>query len=340
MAGAVDELIAEHGGAGHKDQGGGQGNGDALGEDIPHIRADEKLHGDKGGKAHHGGKAAGGDGTGGTEHRLGHGLLRVEALPAEFLEPLQQEDGVIHGAGQLENRPGGIGDEADLPKNQVGAHVDENRHPHVEHKKHRLKPGGSGEEKDQKDQGNDDAHHLHHVRAGGEVGVHRLHRGPAHGVIRADDFPDGPDGLNLVFLPHHQGIEGVAVFVPILHLLFILGLQGDGEVRLVVQPIDVVHAGESLQPGLVGQTLRDGDVLYHHPDVGHRLVIGGVHYIQTYRGGGLGRQVIHNVVVNFNQRGDDGAEGGKAEEKGHHQPPQLQYPFYSSFQNKITPKHQ
>ena len=53
----------------------------------------------------------------------------------------QQEDGVVGGHAQLQNRGDGLGNVGDLAEHHVGSHIVDNRHSNIDQKQKRHRKG-------------------------------------------------------------------------------------------------------------------------------------------------------------------------------------------------------
>ena len=95
--------------------------------------------------------------------RCRHGLLIGEPLLFLGGEAVQQEDGVIHRHCQLNDRRDTMGEEGDLPKDDIGAHVEDNGDAHGEQEQYRLKPGGGCDRQYRKDHHNTGCHDHRHL---------------------------------------------------------------------------------------------------------------------------------------------------------------------------------
>ena len=95
----------------HEQQHSDQADGDALGEDNAHVRADAEVHQTHRREADDRRHAGGENGRERAAPCVRHGLLRLDALRALLRERVQQEDRIVHRAGELEHRADRVGQE-------------------------------------------------------------------------------------------------------------------------------------------------------------------------------------------------------------------------------------
>ena len=306
----------------HKGKDSQQAEGHTLGQGPAQVRADLELHQDQGHEADDGGQAAGQDGGGGFGQGLHHAVPGVGPRPggADFLKPVDQEHRVIQGHSQLQNAAGCAGDKGDFPEHQVGAVVDEDGHTHAHHDQHRLGPAVGGEAQDEKDinhRNHCDLGHFHHRGVGGGGGGYRR---TGEGALVPQQVRDFVHSLGPLGVLHRDGEQGRAVLIVGFHGFLVLHFQGDGDVHRVVQPghrRDPVQLGDLL---LIGQSLGDGDIPDHGPDVGNAAPEGVFHHGDGLGGRGGRGQVVVDVVVDRDQQPQKGAEYRGQDIQG-------QYPF-------------
>ena len=111
----------------------------ALSHDQTQVKAEREGHEAQGDKACHGGDGRAHDRRDGIGNRLGHRLLAACAHHGllGFLVAVPQEDGIVHRHAQLKHGGERLGDVGDLPEEEVGAHVEQDRHADGRHEQHR-----------------------------------------------------------------------------------------------------------------------------------------------------------------------------------------------------------
>ena len=97
----IHEPEADQNDAGHEEEHGQQTDAHALGQRSAQVGADAEAHEEQGDEANDGGQTAGQDGGGGFAQRLLHGRLGVRVLQPALAEPVDEEDRVVQGHGQL-----------------------------------------------------------------------------------------------------------------------------------------------------------------------------------------------------------------------------------------------
>ena len=118
----------------HQDQGRQDGHAaqhaqqHALGHDDPQVTAQREGHEAQGDEAGDGGGRAADDGGKGVVDGHRHGLLVVALQGQLLVVAVPQEDGVVHGHGQLQHRRQGLGDVGDLSQEEVAAKVIDDGH--------------------------------------------------------------------------------------------------------------------------------------------------------------------------------------------------------------------
>ena len=171
----------------HEQQHGQQTERDALCQYEAHIRADAEVHQRHGGKADDGRHAGSADGRKGGSPGVRHRLFGFCTGCALLCEGVQQEDGVVHRAGQLQHRTNGVGQERNLAEDDVRAHVDEDCNAEHGQEQHRLKPRGGRDR--QNDVNNDDGqcHNTGDLFVNGRAEVGIRYSGACYQTFVTDD---------------------------------------------------------------------------------------------------------------------------------------------------------
>lgn len=171
---------------------------DAFGHDEAEIKAERESHETEGDEA--------GDGSGGGAKDRGesgfdgllHGLIFVFGLFEIFAETVPEENGIIHGNGELQDGGKGFGDVGNFAKDKVSAEVDDNHDADTCEEEERGEPVvEEGKHDGECEQNSDnDVNRLFLFGEISEVGDESGHAGNIKVAVHdATDFVDGVDGL-------------------------------------------------------------------------------------------------------------------------------------------------
>ena len=123
MAGLLERFIQQ------EDQRRQHGNAaddpqkNALCHDDTKVKSQSEGHEAQGNESGDGGDGAPDHGGEGVADGGGHSLFMIGELLPFFVVAVPEEDGVVHGHGQLQNGGEGFGDVGDLAHEVVGAEV-------------------------------------------------------------------------------------------------------------------------------------------------------------------------------------------------------------------------
>ena len=265
---AVDDVLKPQDERRHEQQYGEQAANDALGQHKAHIRTNAEAHDRQRKEADHRSRARSADGRYGLPQSVGHGLFGLDAVCFFAGERMQQEDGIVHRAGQLQDRTDRIGHERDLPEKQVGAHADDDGNAHDQQKQGRFKPRSRGNHQNEEDDHNGQRHNARDLAVDGwaKHGVRRCRTG--HDALALDD------GLDFMhrFMGAVGGVAfqkgdvhiGIAVLVVVLDVAVIDEFTRTIDVGRGVAPqdhVDPIDLGNLILDRL-GFPQRD--ILEHH----------------------------------------------------------------------------
>ena len=255
----------------------------ALGHDHAQVAAHGESHeaqGDESGN--------GGDGR--ARHRGesgldggGHGLPLILVEAALLIVAVPEEDGVVHGDGQLKHGRQGLGDIGDLPEKVVGPQVQQDHHPNAGQEHKGDQPAVQQRQHGRTGQSHGDAH-IDGLLPLAQVLQIRHQRGHAGDeALRPGDGADLPDGL------HGQVRGGGRVEEHGHH-------GGAARVERVVQPVrqQLLRDGR-IQQGVVPQ---HGLHMVHLLDLllQSRYVLGG-HILQNEEGEGALAKLLQQLVL-------------------------------------------
>ena len=313
VGGLFDEAAEDHQQPRHQGEHREDAEEDGLHQYDAQVQADAKLHEHHGDEARQGGQAAGGDLRNGLAQCQDAGLPGPGARPL-LAETVAEDDGVVDGQGQLQHHGDGVGDERDLPAQEVGALVEDGRR-HEGQQQHRDLPVGAGGQQQHRhdDDGGDHQNGAHLRGQGGGLVLPHL-RGDGH-VVARQGLPDGVHGGKahrvccLAGKGHvKEGGGGAEVLLPALRVGAVAEIHGG-------DPLDVP------QPLRKALRLVVGDVGDHHPGgaQGGELLL---HEPEALTGFRLLRQVVGDVVVHLYP-----AAGKEAENDAHHVDEEKQVPL-------------
>ena len=301
MAGPLQGLIQQ------QDQRGQQGHTanntqhHALCHHQAQIPAQGEGHEAQGDKARHGGDGAAQDGGKGPADGLGHGLLMIIRMGQLLVVAVPQEDGVIHGDGQLQHRGQRLGDIGDLAEKPVAAQIQQD----------------GNTDAGQKHKGHQPAIQQHHHGSTGagygqrhidglllltqvlQVGDQRRHSG--NKALSAADAPDLPNGVHghirrggrVKKDGHHSGIFRVEGIVKLFRQHF----HRDGEIRYRIVPEHCIHMLHLLKLFLQHRHIPQGHILHDNQREGPLAKV--VHQgVLPYDRIHILRQIIQHIIVN------------------------------------------
>ena len=235
MVGPVNEAAEAHKEPRHQGEHAEKAQHDGLHQNYAQVPADAELHEAHGSQTGDGGERAAGDLRDGLAQGGHHGLPGLQALPLLGVA-VAEDNGIVDGQGQLEHHGHGVGDEGDLPEEEVGPLVHQRRHAEGENHHRDLHIGLGGEEQHQEDDHHGDDHdHLHlggqAVGGGvagvtGDVDIVALQEGfdllqgrQAHWVLGGAVVGDGKQG-RAVLVVVRAVVEGHGLYpFDLLHLL-------------------------------------------------------------------------------------------------------------------------
>ena len=231
---------------------------------------------------------------------------------------MQQEDRIVHRAGELQHRADRVGQERDFPENDVRPHIDDDGDTEYGKKQHRLKPGGGCDRQDEEN--NNDSQHHHAgdlcIDRRAEVGIRYCGSGDQTAVT--DDLFDLADGCmraaGRVLFEEDDIHIGVAVFIVILDIAVIDELARTVDVGRGITPHHHVHAVHICDAVFYVFRLIQCHILQH--DTSHAGISKlGFHNIKRLRGRSRIRQVLCQIIVDADHRNADQAEDQQDSEK-------------------------
>ena len=314
VLGLGDDVLRAQDERGHEQQHSQQAERDALCQHEAHIRADAEVHQRHGRKADDGRHAGGADGRERGAPCVRHRLFGLRAGGALLREGVQQEDGVVHRAGQLQYRADRVGQERDLTEDDVRAHVEQDRDAEHGQEQHRLEPRGRGDGQDDEDDDDRQRHNAGNLRVDGRAEVGIRHGGACHQTSVADDALDLVYGLVGLVGRVLVGEDNIHIGLVILVVVIDVGVV-DEFARAVdigghIAPHDHVHAVHIRDAVLYALRFIQRDVLQH--DTAHAGVSKFVlHNVERLRGRGRVRQIFCQVVVDADHRHTDQTEDDK-----------------------------
>ena len=282
MPGPVDEGAEQHQQTGHQGEHRQKAQKDRLDQHDGHVHTDGELHEAQGRQSADGGQGGGADLRNGLAQG-GDGRLPGAQSLMLVGESVAQYDGVVDGQSQLQHHGDGIGDEADLSAQVVGAHVHQGRRSEgqQQHRHLHIGPGGQHQHQDDDDHGyHQDGVHLlleHGVLVVADGGVHVQ-------VVAREGLPNGFHGLKGDFVGF-QTLEA--------------DVEEGGGVPVVVGGIvkgDHIHPFHGFQH--IPDLLRGfvGDVVHHHPGGAEGGEI-GIHGVDPLPGLRVLRQIGGHIVL-------------------------------------------
>ena len=274
----------------------------ALRERRAEVAAEAEAHEYEREEAYHRREPAGHDARRGLAEGLRHRLARRGLLLEAFGEAVDEEDGVVERAGQLQHAAGRVRDEAYLAEDEVAARVEHRRDAEPGEDYDGLRPVRGGERQDEPDE--EHGYHGYEPHLGHGAG-RRVRRGD--GVARerarlARYLAHGGHGVYPVLVGDGERVERGAVLIIRLHRALILRLERREHVRGVVQPGHGLHAGHRGEALLYLQRLRERDVPHHAARV--RYAAGELRreHAERLGRGCVGREIVRDVVVHRHAR--------------------------------------
>ena len=216
---------------------------------------------------------------------------------------MKEENGIIHGYGQLQYASRRIGHEGNSSEHQICSPVYQDRHSDGYHKQHRFKPGVSGQNKNQENNGYSQKHNLLHLYGGIYRSQNRGHRSARHTVFFSDNLPYRRYHAVLLFLIDSYAEQCVSVFVPILHSLLFRQFQRFINIHRIIQPVDLFHAVHIRYLFFIRKRLGNGNFIYQHPHIRHGLAVFLIHHLKCPGGSGIVSQIIGKIIIHAHQTG-------------------------------------
>ena len=263
----------------------------ALGHDQTQILAQREAHEAQGGEARDGGGGAAHHRGKGGVNGVGHGLVGVADLFPLLVVAVPQEDGIVHGDGQLQHRSHSLGDVGDFTQYHIGAQIIDDAHADGEQEDQRGQPavqkehhGGAGQQ-----HGQPHVHGLLPLAQILQVGDQRRHAGDEALLPRQrTNLPDGVHGHvrrggGVKKHRHQRGVVGVEFLINAVRQK----LHGQAQVGNAVVPhhaVHVLHLGDLL---LQRRHVLRGHILHDHQreralaEVSQQLVLAddGIHIL-------------------------------------------------------------
>ena len=223
---------------------------------------------------------------------VGHGLVGVADLFPLLVVAVPQEDGIVHGDGQLQHRGHGLGDVGDLTHHHIAAQIIDDADADGEQEHQRGQPavqkehhGGAGQQ-----HGQTDVHRLFLLAQVLQVGDQRRHAGDEALLPRQrTNLPDGVHGHvrrggGVKKHGHQRGVVGVEFLINAVRQK----LHGQAQVGNAVVPhhaVHVLHRGDLL---LQRRHVLRGHILHDHQreralaEVAQQLVLAddGIHILR------------------------------------------------------------
>ena len=306
----------------------------ALGHHNAQVAAQGEAHEAQGDEASDSGDGAADDRGEGLVDGHGHGLVMVGGALELLVVAVPQEDGVVHGDGQLQHGGQGLGDVGYLAEEVVAAQIEHNAHADAGQKYEGHQPavqqqhhGGAGT-----------GHRQRHINGllllaqVLQVGDQRRHAGDE--ALLSGDGADVTDGVHGHILAggrveehrHHGGVPAVKGVIELVGQ----HLHGYRQVGQRVVPQHGIHMVHGLDLLLQGGYVPDGHVL--HDDEGEgalaEVVLQG---ILSDDGVHIVGQVVEHIVI------DAGVQ--HAEHRGDHQCQRQNQNQHAVFDDRFCSTH-
>ena len=263
MLGLLQGLIQHQDHAGQHGHAAQDAQQHALGHHDAQVAAQGEAHEAQSNEARDGGDGAADDAGQGLLDGHRHGFLVIRVLLALLVVAVPQEDGVVHGHGQLEHGGQGLGDVGNFTQPVVGAHVQQDHGPDGNQEHQRDQPAIQQQEHGHAGQQHCQADINRLLLLAQVFQVHHQRRHAGHKALLAADASDLLNGLHGAVLAgaaveehgHHSGVVGIEFAVH----LFRQQLHGDAQVGQGIIPQHGGHVVDALHLFFQG-----GHILFRH----------------------------------------------------------------------------
>ena len=218
---------------------------------------------------------------------------------------MEQEDGVVHRGGELQDIRDVVRDIRDLSEEDVRSFIQYDGTADDRQEEDRFEPGGRCKEEDDEDQDDDDAHDLLHLFLYiflDEL-IRRRHTDEVAPV--ADQIIDFLDGLvrplRGIALFEGDIHDGVVILIVVIDIIVVDELGGAIDLRRQVTPDDLVDAIDGLDFILILLRLIEGDILQHQSS-GTRIAEDIAHLIDGDLRIHIIRKILRQIIVDRNER--------------------------------------
>ena len=217
---------------------------------------------------------------------------------------MEQEDGVVHRGGELQDIGDVVRDIRDLPEEDIRSFIQHDGTADDRQEEDRFEPGGRRKEEDDKDQDDDDAHDLLHLFLYVFLDelIRRRHADEVAAITdQIIDFLDGlVRSLRGIALFEGDIHDGVVILIVVIDIIVVDELGGAIDLRRQITPDDLIDTIDGLDFILILLRLIESDILQHQSS-GTRIAENVAHLIDGDLRIHIIRKILRQIVIDRNE---------------------------------------